>query len=532
MGDGLSGMAAAYQLQRILQPGNRSQFKKAEYEGTPEIHIFKQPATPASQEGSAPSDATSRKLPPARTIRLSGEEAHIRATLEMISDLQQSLDSSTKTLIDSGQAHLAGRKIFRSLESIYIAPATPDGTPPPEQVRKKEALEAIGAKYEELSGKELKERFRPAKPENLPQQQATPKSLYESVPDDAKVLVELGKDATLLTKNGTPLLREDGTPETNVSGVSGTVDMEALHAALMLKLLTDNKVTVVFHDKAEIIPPPHAKQAYDDSSPAVILNVAEEGQPPKPMAFDKLIVAPDAEIDRAVDTGAYNIQVARDRAVEMTIDLQKLGISLPEPVPFIKGQPLDVRESPGRDTVQRGDPEGKTLLFVPSATLRTVDEGSREQMLQELKSPVTVTEQEASLDAAMARFKLAEMGISREQLRAASTFSPRIHTRPKREERALVTPLSEKVTLVGLEGAGSLPALGGLATIAAHMAEERLDELPEKPLKCGSRTLPLKPEHHSLAAHYVQNGMAKVSAREMEARAIGHALAVARGRTQ
>lgn len=446
LGGGVAGLATAYQLQRILQPGNTSMYKK-NGETAPTIEVFEKGSREsyrvnASAEGNF--KRASLGASPARTIRLSGGEANVRETFAMVQELQKFLDTPPADAKPETLAALEafkGRQLFKPEANVLIG--KPDGIADMEA--KKAPYDKAGVASEIITGAELKARYRQ---EVMVDGQPVPRSIYETVPDNAAVLVEKPYD-----------------PVSNPNGVSGTMDYEAVLNVLMAKLEHEG---VKLHFNAQVTSyMDHETTDVGKKETGVVLKIQQEGKDGLPseqsVNFDKLVIAPGEAIEKVVDTGSRNIQVARDRVVLMHIDLAKLGIPAKGSIPFTKG----TCPSGSEGAFYSSDLSGNVIKFMPNVTLKTFSEPSSETDAQ-LHAPVEASEIEKASKAAYDRLGLAEMKIPMEALKAASTFSSCVYTRPRHEELVLITPLSENIVLCGLDSSGTARTIGGLAKITAH----------------------------------------------------------------
>jgi hypothetical protein len=502
LGGGVAGLATAYQLQRILQPGNTSMYKK-NGETPPTIDVFEKGSRESYRVNATPESNFKRAslgASPARTIRMSGGEANVRETFAMVQDLQKFLDhppADAKPETLAALEAFKGRKLFKPEANVLIGKPgkiDPETRGPSEEMRaamadKQAPYDKAGIASEIITGEQLKARYRQ---EVMVDGQPVLRSIYETVPDNAAVLIEKPYD-----------------PISNPNGVSGTMDYEAVLNVLIAKLehegvkLHFNVAVTSYRDSES-----HDERGFSGKKDVgVTLKIQQEGKDNLPseqsITFDKLVIAPGEAIEKVVDTTSRNIQVARDRVVLMHIDLEKLGIAGPGSIPFTKG----ACPSGSEGAFYSSDMTGKVIKFMPNVTLKTLTGNSPETDAQ-LHAPVNAAEVEKASQAAYDRLGLAQMNIPMDALKAASTFSSCVYTRPRHEELVLITPLSENVVLCGLDSSGTARTIGGLGKIAAHQALE----MPE-PYKGAY-------EKYGIEAHHKHNTKGEEKAPGVDAEAI------------
>jgi glycine/D-amino acid oxidase-like deaminating enzyme len=462
IGGGLTGLAAAYQLQKILQPGNRRIYRS---DDAPEIHIFDR--RPAFSSAASQEDYAHHQPQPLRPIRLSADAASVRATFAMVRELQEFMKDHAKFALDTNL-----QNIFTPLDTVHVCRIDArTGTPNRDARARLEAtrarLERAGAKSALLTGAELKARYRAS---------ADPRALsaYRSLPDQALVLVEEAWDA-----------------EKNPHGVSGLVNVEALKAALRLKMeLGGDPIPVIFHDGCEVMP--QERQGYREEPGGVKLTLRHRDKrgvmTEETRLFDKLILAPGADLGRSdlplVDLGSYNIKLKRQPLTELRINpraLAREGYPIADESPAVLRGSTERRSSGMTLTDEMGN-----ILFIPDAGF-TAPLGSTRA-----DRPLSAEDRQAALAAASARF-----GIPVDVLEKTTEFSTRTMALPMQGELPLVAPLSERTTLMACIGPASARLAGGLGRLAAHLAEF---EMPTEVMQKGSAAAPADPEQRLVSA--------------------------------
>ncbi|MBY0356235.1 MAG: FAD-dependent oxidoreductase, partial [Rickettsiales bacterium] len=273
VGGGIAGLATAYQLQKKLA-------SESQYGHPVTIDVFEKGSAESYHAGESAKRASLGESP-ARTMRMSGGAFNVRATKAMIDDLQQFLDTATENgqLAALGLEAFKGRQLFQPVENIYIGKADELTNESSKYATNKAAFAKTNTLIEEISGLELKQRYRGT-------QNATgdtPRSIYENIADDAAVLIEKAYD-----------------PVSNPEGVSGVMDYEAILNVLVAKLRNHPTVPALIHFGHQVTPARlDAKQAYQETADGMVtLQIADTQQPLEKItqSFDKLIIAPGEAI--------------------------------------------------------------------------------------------------------------------------------------------------------------------------------------------------------------------------------------------
>lgn len=299
-----------------------------------------------------------------------------------------------------------GETLFTPEASVFLGKPDPD----PGYDKSKQSLVDAGVAFSELTAQQAKERW---------------PNFYNTLADDARVLVEEPYDAVL-----------------NPTGAAGVIHQEALMKALQQELTKDG---ASFHFNAAI--------AAVESDAGKSDLIFQDGSA---LAFDHAVIAPGQWIGNLVDTQALNIETRLDRVVMARIDMKGLGLETAG-FPFSKGYVPKGGE--GSAYSFDADSSNGVIKFLPGATTRPV--GS----ITELQEAVSEAEADKALTAAATRF-----GIDKETLRPHTQYIACAYTCPKLGERALISPLNENSTVIGLDSSGSARTIGGMGSIAAHLA--------------------------------------------------------------
>jgi|GEM_PF-3298229 len=275
-------------------------------------------------------------------------------------------------------------------------------------VKTRDSLKRSGAAYSEVSGAELKSRY---------------PHVYETVADNAVAVIE------------------EPFSQSNAKGVCGVMDAAAVMQALKIHL---QQKGVAIRSGEEVT-------AVNDVPAGAQVTAGEVTE-----TFDRAVLATGQWLSQSPNAKKAGIQTRLDRVVVMDIDFKAMGLET-KGVPFSKGG--NPEGAAGAFYTHSPDSAEGHVKFLPAVATKSV------QTLSGLQAPITDAEKEDALDAAAKRFAL-----DKETLRANTKFSSCAYTCPRVEEKVLVAPISEHVSVIGLDSSGFARTAAGHGLIAAHQA--------------------------------------------------------------